>query len=52
MTVSQMKITQEAISLLVFIPFAIFVMKSPITWNYIAAALCIIAAVFFIFSTK
>lgn len=52
MTVSQMKITQEAISLFVFIPFAILVMKSPITWNYIAASLCIIAAVFFIFSVK
>jgi len=49
MSVAQLKIVQEAVSLLVFIPFSIAVMKAPISWNYIAAALCIFAAVFFVF---
>jgi len=49
MSVAQLKIVQEAVSLLVFIPFSIVIMKSPISWNYIAAALCIFAAVFFVF---
>jgi len=49
MSVAQLKIVQEAISLLVFIPFSIVVMKAPISWNYAAAAVCILAAVFFVF---
>jgi len=49
MNLAQLKIIQEAISLLVFIPFSIFLMKSPISWNYAAAAVCILAAVYFVF---
>ena len=49
MTLEQLKILQEAIALLMFVPFSVFVMKQPITWNYAAASLCIFAAVYFIF---
>ena len=49
MSLMQLKITQEAISLLVFVPFSILVMKQGVNWNYAAAAACILAAVFFIF---
>ena len=49
MNLMQLKITQEAISLLVFVPFSILVMKQGVNWNYAAAAGCIVAAVFFIF---
>ena len=49
MTLEQLKITQEAITLLVFVPFSIIVMKQPMSWNYAAAALCIFAAVLLIF---
>jgi len=49
MNLMQLKITQEAISLLVFVPFSILVMKQGVNWNYAAAAGCILAAVFFIF---
>ena len=49
MSLEQLKITQEAISLLVFVPFSVFIMRQPVTWNYAAAALCICGAVFFIF---
>ena len=49
MSLEQLKITQEAIALLTFVPFSIVVMKQPISWNYAAAAVCILAAVYFIF---
>ena len=52
MSLDQLKITQEAISLLVFVPFSIFYMKHQLSWNYAAACLCILAAVFFIFYEK
>ena len=51
MSLEQLKITQEAVTLLVFMPFSIFVMKQTISWNYLAAAACIFAAVFFIFKS-
>lgn len=49
MSLEQLKITQEAIALIVFVPFSFFVMHQKISWNYAAAAFCILAAVFFIF---
>ena len=52
MSLDQMKITQEAISLLVFIPFSVFYMKNSFNWNYLAAGACILGAVFFIFRTN
>ncbi len=52
MTLPQLKILQEAITLSVFVPFAILFAKQRIGWNYFFAALCIAAAVFFIFSDK
>lgn len=49
MSLEQLKITQEAVALLVFVPFSVFVMKQPVSWNYAAAAVCIFGAVYFIF---
>ena len=49
MSLEQLKIIQEAIALLTFVPFSIVVMKESVSWNYAAAAGCIFAAVFFIF---
>ena len=49
MKLEQLKIVQEAVTLLMFIPFAIVVMKQPVSWNYAAAAVCIFGAVYFIF---
>lgn len=45
----QLKIIQEVITLSVFIPFAIFYMKQPVTFNFVWAGLCLAAAVYFIF---
>jgi uncharacterized protein (DUF486 family) len=48
-TLAQLKIIQEVITLFVFIPFAILYIKQPISWNFLAATMCLIGAVFFIF---
>ena len=45
----QLKILQEAITLAVFVPFALLYMQQPLKLNYLWAALCICGAVFFIF---
>lgn len=49
MTLGQLKILQEVITLSVFVPFAYFYMDQPLKLDYLWAALCIMAAVFFVF---
>ena len=49
LTLPQLKILQEAISLLVFVPFSIVYMRAPIGADYFWACLCILGAVFFLF---
>jgi uncharacterized protein (DUF486 family) len=49
MDLPQLKILQEAITLTVFVPFALFYMKQPLKMDYVWASLCIFAAVYFIF---
>ena len=45
----QLKIMQEVITLIVFVPFVIYFMKQPLKWDYLWAALCMVGAVYFIF---
>ena len=49
LSLPQLKILQEIITLSVFVPFAIFYMKKPINLNYLWAGLCLIGAAFFVF---
>lgn len=49
LSLGQLKILQEAITLLVFVPFAFFYMKQPLRLDFLWAALCILGAVYFIF---
>lgn len=49
MSLGQLKILQEVITLGVFVPFAFFYMKEPLKLDYLWAGLCIMGAVFFIF---
>ena len=49
LSLAQLKILQEAITLVVFVPFAVFYMKQPIKLDYLWASLCIMAAVYFVF---
>lgn len=47
-SLGQLKIYQEAITLTVFVPFALLFMKEKLSWHYAAAAACVLAAVVFI----
>jgi uncharacterized protein (DUF486 family) len=49
LSLSQLKILQEVITLVVFAPFALFYMRQPIRLDYLWAALCMVAAVYFVF---
>ncbi len=49
LSVAQLKILQEAITLTVFVPFALFYLKEPLKLDYLWAALCLLGAVYFIF---
>ena len=49
LSLGQLKILQEIVTLSVFVPFAVFYMKEPLKLDYLWAALCILAAAFFIF---
>lgn len=49
MSLSQLKILQEVITLCVFAPFAVFYMRQPIKLDYLWAALCLVGAVYFAF---
>lgn len=52
LTVAQLKIMQEAITLTVFVPFAIWYLKEPLKLDYLWAGLCILGAVYFMFRDK
>lgn len=49
MSLPQLKILQEVITLTVFVPFVLFYMKQPLRWDYLWAALCLCGAVYFMF---
>lgn len=48
-SLAELKILQEVISLSVFLPFSLWVMKEPFRMDYVWAALCMAAAVYFMF---
>jgi uncharacterized protein (DUF486 family) len=49
LSLGQLKIMQEAITLIVFVPFAVFYMRQPLRLDFLWAALCICGAVYFVF---
>lgn len=49
LSVAQLKITQEVITLSVFAPFAVLYLNEPLKLDYLWAGLCLLAAVYFIF---
>ena len=49
LSLGQLKIMQEAITLAVFVPFAFFYMKQPLRLDFLWAALCLVGAVYFMF---
>ena len=49
LSLAQLKIMQEVITLAVFAPFAVFYMQQPIKLDYLWAGLCLVGAAYFIF---
>ena len=49
LSLGQLKILQEVITLSVFVPFAVLYMNQPLKMDYLYAALCLMGAVYFIF---
>ena len=49
LTLPQLKIIQEVVTLAVFAPFALYFMRQPLKLDYLWAALCMLGAVYFVF---
>jgi hypothetical protein len=52
LSVGQLKIMQEVITLTVFVPFAVLYLKEPLKLDYLWAGLCLLGAVYFAFRDK
>lgn len=51
LSLGQLKILQEVITLTIFVPFAVMYMNQPLKLDYLWAGLCLVGAVYFIFRT-
>ena len=49
LTLPQLKIVQEVISLAVFVPFVLLYMRQPLKLDYLWASICMLGAVYFMF---
>ncbi|MES2501335.1 MAG: DMT family protein [Pseudomonadota bacterium] len=52
LSLAQLKILQEVITLSVFVPFAVFYMHQPLKLDFLWAGLCLLGAVYFMFRTN
>ena len=52
MSVGQLKILQEVITLTIFVPFSLFYLREKLTLDYLWAGLCLMGAAFFLFKGK
>ena len=52
LSIGQLKLMQEVITLAVFVPFAVYYLTEPLKLDYLWAALCILGAVYFVFRSR
>lgn len=52
LNVGQLKILQEVITLMVFVPFSVFYLREPLKLDYLWTGLCLVGAVYFAFRSK
>ena len=52
LSLAQLKMLQEVITLAVFVPFAVFYMQQPLKLDFLWAGLCLLGAVYFMFRTN
>ena len=49
LSLAQLKIIQEVVTLCVFVPFTLVIMKQPFKLDFVWAAVCLVGAVYFVF---
>lgn len=49
LSLAQLKVLQEVITLAVFVPFAVLYMRQPVKLDFLWAALCLVGAVYVVF---
>ena len=49
LSIAQLKVVQEVITLSIFAPFAVFYMREPLKLDYLWAGVCLLGAVYFMF---
>ena len=52
LSVGQLKIIQEVITLSVFVPFSVMYLKEPLKLDYLWSGLCLLGAVYFMFRSR
>jgi uncharacterized protein (DUF486 family) len=52
LSVGQLKIMQEVITLTVFVPFSLLYLREPLKLDYLWAGLCLLGAVYFMFRSR
>jgi uncharacterized protein len=52
LSVGQLKVMQEVITISIFVPFSLFYLREPIKLDYLWAGLCLLLAVYFMFREK
>lgn len=52
MSVGELKIIQEVITLTVFVPFSVFYLREPLRLDYLWAGMCLLGAVWFLFRAR
>ncbi|MDH5572054.1 MAG: DMT family protein [Gammaproteobacteria bacterium] len=52
LSVGQLKIIQEIITLTVFVPFSVMYLKEPLKLDYLWAGICLVGAAYFMFRSK
>jgi len=52
LSIGELKVIQEVITLSVFVPFSLFYLKEPLKLDYLWAGLCLVGAVYFMFRSK
>lgn len=52
MSVGELKILQEVITLTVFVPFSLLYLKEPLKLDYLWAGICLLGAVYFMFRSR
>jgi uncharacterized protein (DUF486 family) len=52
LSVGQLKIVQEVITLTIFVPFSVMYLKEPLKLDYLWAGICLVGAVYFMFRSR